>query len=197
MRTGLKVPYPPPPARWCCSVHAHSPPTRRGSWLMPRGTATAQLTTDAAALPALQPLPIIEPGRTCMGNTPPVSFWVGLDEPRDWSSGSGGTGGVAGDWLLARDREQGALHSWHARMLVCTFLDPGKILLCSVLGQYVSEVVSKPIMQGQFLGGSGSGLPYQVIRFRPLSWHTHLKCSRRPGWPGVQNGALGGSWPGI
>ena len=100
---------------------------------------------------------------------------------------------MAGDWLLARDREQGGFHSRQARVLVCTFLDPGKILLCSVLGQYVSEVVSKQIMRGQFLGGSGSGLPCQVIRFRPLSWHTHLKCSRRSGWLGVQNGALGGS----
>ena len=103
---------------------------------------------------------------------------------------------MAGDWLLARDREQGALHSRHARMLVCTFPGPGKNLLCSVLGQYISEVVSKQIMRGQFLGGSGPGLPYQVLRFRPLSWHTHLKYSRRSGWLGVQNGALGGSWPG-
>ena len=32
---------------------AHSPPTRRRSWLMPRGTTPAQPTTDAAVLPAL------------------------------------------------------------------------------------------------------------------------------------------------
>ena len=89
---------------------------------------------------------------------------------------------MAGDWLLARDREQGVFHSHQARVLVCTFPGPGKILLCSVPGQYPSDVVSKQIMRGLFLGGSGSGLPYEVIGFRPLSWHTHLKCSRRSGW---------------
>ena len=104
---------------------------------------------------------------------------------------------MAGDWLLARDQEKGVFHSGQARVLVCTFLDPSKILLCRVLEQYPSGVVSKQIMRGLFLGGSGSGLPYQFIGFRPLSWHTHLKCSRQSGWPGVQNGALRGSWPGI
>ena len=40
-------------------------------------------------------------------------------------------------------------------MLACTFLDPGKILLCRILEQYLSGVVSKQIMRGLFLGGSG------------------------------------------
>ena len=67
---------------------------------------------------------------------------------------------MAGDWLLARDWEQGVFHSCQARVLVCTFLDPSKILLCSILGnlKYLSGIVSKQIMWGQFLGGSGLGL---------------------------------------
>ena len=73
---------------------------------------------------------------------------------------------MAGDWLLARDREKGVFHSGQARVLVCTFLDPSKILLCSVLGQYLSEVVLKQIMRGMFLGGSGPGLRQQVGRFK-------------------------------
>ena len=36
---------------------------------MPRGTAWAQLTTDAAILPTLRPLPSIEPKQTCMSDT--------------------------------------------------------------------------------------------------------------------------------
>ena len=48
---------------------AHSPPTRRGSCFMPRGTARTHLTTDAAILPTPRPLPSIEPGRTRMGDT--------------------------------------------------------------------------------------------------------------------------------
>ena len=40
---------------------------------------------------------------------------------------------------------------------MCTFLDPGKILLCRILEQYLSEVVSKQIMRGQFLVGQGRG----------------------------------------
>ena len=51
---------------------AHSPPTRRRSWFMPRGSARAQLTTDAAILPTLRPLPSIQPKRTRMGDTPPT-----------------------------------------------------------------------------------------------------------------------------
>ena len=46
---------------------------------MPRGTSQAYLTTDAAILPTPPPLPSIEPGRARMGNTPPVSFWMGSD----------------------------------------------------------------------------------------------------------------------
>ena len=76
---------------------------------------------------------------------------------------------------------------------VCTFPDHSKILLYSTLGRYQSDAVSKQILRGLFPGGSGSGLRCQVLRFGPLSWHMNLKCSRRSGWLGVQNGALGGS----
>ena len=62
---------------------AHSPPTRRGSCFMPRGTARTHLTTDAAILPTPRPLPSIEPGRTRMGDTVPISFWTGSNEPSD------------------------------------------------------------------------------------------------------------------
>ena len=55
---------------------AHSPPTRRRSCFMPRGTAQAYLTTDAAILPTLQPLPSMLPKRTRMGDTVPISFSV-------------------------------------------------------------------------------------------------------------------------
>ena len=96
-----------------------------------------------------------------------------------------------------QDQANGLVDSCQGRVLVCTFLDHSKILMYNILGRYQSDAVSKQILRGQFQGGSGPGLQYQVLRFRPLSWHTHLKCSRRPGWPGVQNGALGGSWPGI
>ena len=41
---------------------------------MPRGTALAELTTDTAVLPALQPAPIIESGGTYMEDTLPISF---------------------------------------------------------------------------------------------------------------------------
>ena len=68
--------------RWCCSVHtAHRPAV--GSGLCPGGTTRAELTTAAAMLPTLQPLPSIEPGRTRMGDAPPVSFWVVSNEPND------------------------------------------------------------------------------------------------------------------
>ena len=72
---------------------------------------------------------------------------------------------------MARDQAAGLVNSCRGRVLACTFLDPGKILLCRILEQYLSGVVSKQIMRGLFLGGSGSGLPYQSKRFRPLSWH--------------------------
>ena len=62
---------------------AHSPPTRRGSCFMPRGTARTHLTTDAAILPTPRPLPSIEPGRTRMGDTVPISFSVVSGEPSD------------------------------------------------------------------------------------------------------------------
>ena len=61
----------------------HSPPTRRGSCFMPRGTARTRPTTDAAILPTPRPLPSIEPGRTRMGDTVPISFWTGSNEPSD------------------------------------------------------------------------------------------------------------------
>ena len=48
---------------------------------MPRGTTPAQPTTNAAVLPARWPLPSIEPGRTRMGDTLPISFWAGSNEP--------------------------------------------------------------------------------------------------------------------
>jgi hypothetical protein len=80
-----------PPARrsqealvhWCGLVHMHSPPTRRGSCFMPRGTARAHLATDAAILPTPWPLPSIEPRQTCMGDTVPISFSVVPGEPSD------------------------------------------------------------------------------------------------------------------
>ena len=53
---------------------AHSPPTRRRSGFMPRGTTPAHPTTNAALIPARWPLPSIEPGRTRMGDTLPISF---------------------------------------------------------------------------------------------------------------------------
>ena len=62
---------------------AHSPPTRRRSCFMPRGTARARLTTDAAILPTLQPLPSMLPERTRMGDTVPISFSVVSGEPSD------------------------------------------------------------------------------------------------------------------
>ena len=62
---------------------AHSPPTRHGSCFMPRGTARTHLTTDTAILPTPRPLPSIEPGRTRMGDTVPISFSVVLGEPSD------------------------------------------------------------------------------------------------------------------
>ena len=62
---------------------AHSPQTRRGSCFMPRGTARAHLTTDAAILLTLWPLPSIEPGRTRMGDTVPISFSVVSGEQSD------------------------------------------------------------------------------------------------------------------
>ena len=46
---------------------AHSPPTRRTSCFMPRGTARAHLTTDAAILPTPRPLPSMLPERTLHG----------------------------------------------------------------------------------------------------------------------------------
>ena len=60
----------------------------------------------------------------------------------------GGRGRATGQTL--RDQEQGVCHSCQARprVLVCTFLDPSKILLCGILGQYLSDVVLKQIMQG-------------------------------------------------
>ena len=62
---------------------AHSPPTRRGSCFMPRGTARTHLTTDAAILPTPRPFPSIEPGRTRMGDTVPISFSVVSGEQSD------------------------------------------------------------------------------------------------------------------
>ena len=62
---------------------AHSPPTRRRSGFMPRGTTPAHPTTNAAVIPARWPLPSIEPGRTRMGDTLPISFWAGSNEPSD------------------------------------------------------------------------------------------------------------------
>ena len=62
---------------------AHSPPTRRRSGFMPRGTTPAHPTTNAAVIPARWPLPSIEPGRARMGNTVPVSFSVVAGEPSD------------------------------------------------------------------------------------------------------------------
>jgi len=94
---------------------------------------------------------------------------------------------------MARDQAAGLVQSRQGRVLACTFLDTGKILLYNVLGRCLYGAASKQIFRGKFLGGSGSGLLYQVIRFEPLSWHQHTKCSRRSGWLGVQNGALGGS----
>ena len=70
-----------PPTLVPCS--AHSPQTRRRSGLMPRGTTPAQPTTNEAVLPARWPLPSIEPGRTRMGDTLPISFWAGSNEPSD------------------------------------------------------------------------------------------------------------------
>ena len=52
---------------------AHSPLARCRSWFMPRGTTRAELTTDAAILPTLRPLPSIESGRTRTGDTPEPS----------------------------------------------------------------------------------------------------------------------------
>ena len=63
---------------------------------MPRGTAPAQRTTNAAAISALYPLPSIEQGRTRIRRTLPISFWTGFNEPNDRTSGSEGTGGYQG-----------------------------------------------------------------------------------------------------
>ena len=62
---------------------AHSPPTRRRSSFMPRGTARTHLTTNAAILPTPQPLPSMLPKRTCLGGTVPISFSVVSGEPSD------------------------------------------------------------------------------------------------------------------
>ena len=62
---------------------AHSPPTRRGSCFMPRGTARTHLTTDAAILPTPRPLPSMLPKRTRLGDTVPISFSVVSCDPSD------------------------------------------------------------------------------------------------------------------
>ena len=43
---------------------------------------------------------------------------------------------------------RGPFHSYQARMLVCTFLDHSKILQWGVLGEYLSDVVSKQKLAG-------------------------------------------------
>ena len=79
---------------------AHSPPTHRGSWFMPRGTTPAHPTTNAAVLPTPRPLPSMLPKRTHMGDTVSISFSLVSGEPSDWNSGGEGTGGYegAGSW---------------------------------------------------------------------------------------------------
>ena len=59
----------------------------------------------------------------------------------------------------------GLVHSCRGRVLACTFLDAGKILLYNLLGRYQCDAVSKQILRGQFPGGLGSGLRHQVGRF--------------------------------
>ena len=63
---------------------AHSPLTHRGSCFMPRGTARAHLTTDAAILPILRSLyPALSLDEPTWGNPVPVSFSVVSGEPSD------------------------------------------------------------------------------------------------------------------
>ena len=104
-----------------------------------------------------------------------------MNQTNPTSGGEGTyTGGVAGDWDLARGRVLGQLESCQARMLACAFLDHGKILLRQVLGRYLSDAVSKQILRGEILGGSRSGLRHQMVRFGRTYWDTQLKCSKRP-----------------
>ena len=78
---------------------AHSPPIRRRSSFMPRGTARTHLTTNAAILPTPWPLPSMLPKRTRLGNTVYLipSRWFRVNQATETRAGRvlGGMKGLA------------------------------------------------------------------------------------------------------
>ena len=61
-------------------------------------------------------------------------------------------------------------------MLACTFLDHGKILLCNVLGRYLSDAVSKQILRGQFLGTASACNAQHRPRLEKLKKNLRFPC---------------------
>ena len=136
--------------------------------LMPRGPATAQQTTNAAAIRTLHPFPSIEPGRTHMGRTVRLGFGTGHEAPNQPISGGEGTGRWHGSGSSQEGGDAGRFAACRGGQQAGEFQDGSQVWLRSVRHKHISERIPNPISRAEFLGVSGPRLMEQVARFRFL-----------------------------
>ena len=135
---------------------------------MPRGPATAQQTTNAAAIRTLHPFPSIEPGRTHMGRTVRLGFGTGHEAPNQPISGGEGTGRWHGSGSSQEGGDAGRFAACRGGQQAGEFQDGSQVWLRSVRHKHISERISNQISRAEFLGVSGPRLMEQVARFRFL-----------------------------
>ena len=135
---------------------------------MPRGPATAQQTTNAAAMRTLHPFPSIQPGRTHMACTVCLGFGAGCEAPNHCISGGKGTGRWHGSGSSPEGGYAGRFAACRGGQQAGEFQDGSQFWLCSVHHKLISERISNQISRAEFLGVSGPRLMEQVVRFRFL-----------------------------